>query len=120
MPASERAPQPTKCWRVPKQTARLSPAPANSRHGSREASTSSLERARAFYEALGWVTGAEPGDTSFSSRRRDDHGTVERRETALRLGCRRRRRLGGVTLAHNVHSPAEVDAVIDEARRAGA
>jgi hypothetical protein len=27
---------------------------------------------------------------------------------------------GGVTLAHNVRSPAEVDAVIEEARRAGA
>ena len=27
---------------------------------------------------------------------------------------------GGVSLAHNVHSPAEVDAVLDEARRAGA
>jgi uncharacterized glyoxalase superfamily protein PhnB len=27
---------------------------------------------------------------------------------------------GGVTLAHNVRSPAEVDAVIDEARAAGA
>jgi uncharacterized glyoxalase superfamily protein PhnB len=27
---------------------------------------------------------------------------------------------GGITLAHNVRSPAEVDAVIDEAERAGA
>jgi uncharacterized glyoxalase superfamily protein PhnB len=27
---------------------------------------------------------------------------------------------GGVTLAHNVHSQAKVDSVIDEARRAGA
>src|SRR3990172_4238060 len=35
-------------------------------------------------------------------------------------GRQRRRGRGGLTLAHNVASPAEVDAVVDEARAAGA
>jgi uncharacterized protein len=78
-------------------------------------------RARAFYEALGWLTRAAPGDdvvffqaggmvVALWSRARlaDDSGVDDRGGW------------GGVTLAHNVSSPPEVDAVIEEARRAGA
>jgi catechol 2,3-dioxygenase-like lactoylglutathione lyase family enzyme len=80
-----------------------------------------LQRARAFYEALGWRTGAAPEDDvvffqagglvvslwsreslAEDSRVEDAHGW------------------GGVTLAYNTRSPEEVDAVIEEARGAGA
>ncbi len=80
-----------------------------------------VARARGFYEQLGWVTHAEPGDdvvffqagsmiVALWSREKlaDDSGTDDSGGW------------GGVTLAHNVSSPAEVDAVIEEARRAGA
>jgi uncharacterized protein len=80
-----------------------------------------LARARRFYEALGWQTRAAPDDDvvffpaggmivalwdrarlAEDSRVGDDGGW------------------GGVTLAHNVRSPAEVDAIVEEARAAGA
>jgi catechol 2,3-dioxygenase-like lactoylglutathione lyase family enzyme len=80
-----------------------------------------LKRARAFYEALGWTTGAGP---------EDDVAFFQAGGTVLALWDRARlaedstvsdgRGWGGVTLAHNVRSPGQVDAVIDEARAAGA
>ena len=80
-----------------------------------------LARARAFYEALGWRTGAEPGDdvVFFQSG-----GMIvslwDRARLAEDTGVDDAGGWGGITLAHNVRSPAEVDAVIDEARAAGA
>ena len=80
-----------------------------------------LRRARAFYEALGWTTGAEPDDdvVFFQSG-----GMVvalwDRAKLAEDSGVPDPGGWGGVTLAHNVGSPAEVNAVIDEARAAGA
>jgi uncharacterized protein len=80
-----------------------------------------LGRARRFYEALGWTTRAAPDDD-----------VVFFRATGLVLALWDRTRLaedsgvtdadgwGGVTLAHNVRSPEEVDAVVEEARTAGA
>jgi predicted lactoylglutathione lyase len=80
-----------------------------------------LGRARRFYEALGWTTRAAPDDD-----------VVFFRATGLVLAIWDRTRLaedsgvtdadgwGGVTLAHNVRSPEEVDAVVEEARTAGA
>lgn len=80
-----------------------------------------LDRSRAFYESLGWATGASPGDD-----------VVFFQAGGLVLALWSRDRLaedsavdgsggwGGVTLAHNVRSPEEVDAVIAEAERAGA
>ena len=47
-------------------------------------------------------------------------GLWSREELAADSGVRDNGGWGGVTLAHNVRSPAEVDAVIDEARAAGA
>ncbi len=79
-----------------------------------------LPRSRAFYEALGWTVGDATDDVVFF----DAGGVV--------LGLWDRERLahdstvpdsggwGGVTLAHNVRSPEEVDAAIAAARAAGA
>jgi uncharacterized protein len=80
-----------------------------------------LAKARAFYEALGWTTGAAPDDdvVFFSAG-----GTVlavwDRAQLAEDSTVSDSGGWGGVTLAHNVRSPAEVDKVIEEARSAGA
>jgi predicted lactoylglutathione lyase len=80
-----------------------------------------LARARAFYEALGWVTRAEPDDdVVFFQAGCMIVALWSRDELAQDSGVEDGGGWGGVTLAHNVRSPAEVDAVIDEARRAGA
>jgi uncharacterized protein len=80
-----------------------------------------LERARAFYEALGWVTGAQPGDeVVFFQSGGMIVGLWGRAQLAEDSGVNDNGGWGGVTLAHNVRSPAEVDAVIAEARSAGA
>jgi hypothetical protein len=80
-----------------------------------------LARARAFYEALGWRTGAAPADdvVFFQSG-----GMIValwgRDQLAEDSGVEDSGGWGGVTLAHNVGSPEEVDAVIAEAEQAGA
>jgi uncharacterized protein len=80
-----------------------------------------LARARAFYEALGWETGAAPADdvVFFQSG-----GMVValwgREQLAEDSGVEDSGGWGGVTLAHNVGSPEDVDGVIEEAERAGA
>jgi catechol 2,3-dioxygenase-like lactoylglutathione lyase family enzyme len=82
---------------------------------------SDLARSRAFYEALGWTTGAGPEDdvVFFSSG-----GMVlalwSRESLAEDSGVEDTGGWGGITLAHNVRSPAEVDEVVEEARAAGA
>jgi len=82
---------------------------------------SGLSRARAFYEALGSTTGTAPDD---------DVVLVQTGGMIVALWDRARLAddsvvtdsggWGGVTLAHNVRSPADVDAVLAEAERAGA
>jgi predicted lactoylglutathione lyase len=80
-----------------------------------------LERSRAFYEALGWTTGAEPGDdVVFFQAVGMIVALWSREELAEDSGVRDTGGWGGVTLAYNARSPEEVDAVIDEARAAGA
>lgn len=80
-----------------------------------------VERARAFYEALGWQTGAEPGDdVVFFQAGAMIVALWGRAELAADSGVGESGGWGGVTLAHNVHSPAEVDAVLAEAVAAGA
>jgi predicted lactoylglutathione lyase len=80
-----------------------------------------LGRARSFYEALGWTTRAEPDDdvVFFQSG-----GMVValwgRDQLAADSGVEDSGGWGGVTFAHNVRSPGEVDTVIEEARAAGA
>jgi uncharacterized protein len=80
-----------------------------------------LARARAFYEALGWRTRAEPeDDVVFFQSGGMIVALWGRDQLAEDSGVEDSGGWGGVTLAHNVGSPAEVDAVIDEARRTGA
>jgi uncharacterized protein len=80
-----------------------------------------LGRSRQFYEALGWVTGAEPGD---------DVVFFQAGEMVVALWDRGRLAedscvedspgWGGVTLAVNFGSREEVDEAVEEARAAGA
>ena len=82
---------------------------------------SDLGRARAFYEALGWHTAADPGaDVVFFQAGGMVVALWSRHELAADSGVEDSGGWGGVTLAHNVRSPAEVDAVVEEARAAGA
>jgi predicted lactoylglutathione lyase len=80
-----------------------------------------LGRARAFYEALGWTTGAGPDDDIVFFQ---TGGMIvalwDRRLLAEDSGVDDFGGWGGITLAHNVRSPEEVDAVIAEAEEAGA
>jgi uncharacterized protein len=80
-----------------------------------------LARSRAFYEKLGWTSRSTP-----------EEGVVFFQAGCMIVALWGREHLaadsvvedsggwGGVTLAYNVNSPAEVDAVIAEARAAGA
>jgi predicted lactoylglutathione lyase len=80
-----------------------------------------LGRSRAFYEALGWVTRAAPDDdvVFFQSG-----GAIvalwDRARLAEDSGVQDGGGWGGITLAHNVRSPDEVDRVIADAEAAGA
>ncbi len=82
---------------------------------------SDLGRSRAFYEALGWTTGAAPEDDVVFFQA---GGTIvalwSRASLAEDSGVEDGGGFGGVTLAYNTRSPEEVEAVVDEARRAGA
>jgi predicted lactoylglutathione lyase len=80
-----------------------------------------LERARAFYEALGWTTGAEPGDdVVFFQAGGMVVALWDRAKLAEDSSVEDGGGWGGVTLAYNTRSPREVDEVIEEARNAGA
>jgi uncharacterized protein len=80
-----------------------------------------LECARRFYEALGWTTSAEPGaDIVFFQAGGMNVAIWGRGKLAEDSGVEDGGGWGGVTLAHNVRSPAEVDVVVEEARAAGA
>ncbi len=80
-----------------------------------------LARSRAFYEALGWTTGAEPDDdVVFFQTGCMIVALWGRDELAADSGIADPGGWGGVTLAHNVGSPAEVDAVVADAEVAGA
>jgi uncharacterized protein len=80
-----------------------------------------LVRARAFYEALGWTTRAEPADdVVFFQAGGMVVALWGRDQLAEDSGVQDAGGWGGVTLAYNTRSAAEVDAVIEEARAAGA
>ena len=80
-----------------------------------------LGKARAFYEALGWETKAEPDDDVVFFQAGGmivalwDRGKLAEDSVVSDGGG-----WGGVTLAHNVRSPQDVDAVMAEAAAAGA
>ncbi len=82
---------------------------------------SDLARARSFYEALGWKTGAAPeDDVVFFQAGGMIVAHWDRAKLAEDSEVQDSGGWGGITLAYNVRSPEEVDAVIEEARAAGA
>jgi predicted lactoylglutathione lyase len=81
---------------------------------------SDLARARAFYEALGWRTNAAPDDdVVFFQANCMVVALWSREQLAEDSGVEDNGGWGGITLAYNTRSPAEVDQVIEEARGAG-
>jgi catechol 2,3-dioxygenase-like lactoylglutathione lyase family enzyme len=80
-----------------------------------------LARARSFYEALGWVTGAgEQDDVVFFQAGGMVLSLWDRARLAEDSCVEDPGGWGGVTLALNAASPSEVDAVTEQAREAGA
>jgi uncharacterized protein len=80
-----------------------------------------LARSRAFYEALCWQTGAEPGDdVVFFQAGEMIVALWDRTKLAEDSAATDGGGWGGTTLALNFASPAEVDEAIEEARAAGA
>lgn len=80
-----------------------------------------VARSRAFYEALGWTTGAEPeDDVVFFQAGGMIVALWGRAQLAEDTVVSDGGGWGGITLAHNERTPAEVDAVLAEAAAAGA
>jgi uncharacterized protein len=80
-----------------------------------------LERARNFYEALGWKTGASPDDdVAFFQAGGMIVALWGRAKLAEDSAVTEGSGWGGITLAYNTRSQKEVDEVIEEARAAGA
>ncbi|CAN5672883.1 VOC family protein [soil metagenome] len=77
-------------------------------------------RARAFYERLGWRVTLEVEETVFFQAGGMIVGLWSRDRLAADSAVTDPGGWGGVTLAHNVRSEADVDRVIEEARAAGA
>jgi catechol 2,3-dioxygenase-like lactoylglutathione lyase family enzyme len=80
-----------------------------------------LERSRRFYEALGWRSRSEPEeDVVFYQSGGMVLALWSREELAADSGVSDGGGWGGVTLAYNVPSPADVNAFLELARVAGA
>jgi catechol 2,3-dioxygenase-like lactoylglutathione lyase family enzyme len=79
-----------------------------------------VDRARAFYEALGWEGESPDGEVVFFQAGGMVVALWSRTKLAEDSSVSDAGGWGGVTLAHNVRSPAEVDAVLAEAAAAGA
>jgi predicted lactoylglutathione lyase len=80
-----------------------------------------LARAGSFYEALGWEAGGGvEGEVAFFQAGDMVIALWDRAKLAEDSAVEDSPGWGGVTLALNFGSPAEVDAVIEEARAAGA
>jgi uncharacterized protein len=81
-------------------------------------------RAQAFYEALGWRLGGGVNDDTDHVAFFQAGGIIvalwDRAKLASDSGVEDGGGWGGITLAYNVRSPADVDEVLEEARRAGA
>jgi uncharacterized protein len=79
-----------------------------------------IQRARSFYEALGWVSRSVPADGVVFFQAGGmivalwDRASLAEDSAVIDGGG-----WGGVTLAHNVGSPGDVDRVLNEARAAG-
>ena len=83
---------------------------------------SDLERSVEFYSGLGWKPGndVQAQDVAFFQAGGMVVALWHRDELATDSGVTDGGGWGGVTLAHNVGSPEEVDAVLAEAEKAGA
>ena len=82
---------------------------------------SDLGRARRFYEALGWQSGAAPADDVVFFQAGDMVLSLWDRARLAEDSCvEDSGGWGGVTLAINRGSPTEVDEVTEQARAAGA
>ena len=80
-----------------------------------------LERARRFYVALGWTSGAAPADdVVFFQAGCMIVALWGREQLAEDTVVQDSGGWGGITLAYNARSPSEVDAVLAEAEAAGA
>ena len=80
-----------------------------------------LARARAFYEGMGWHSNAEPDDdVVFFQAGGVIVALWDRAKLAEDSVVENAPGWGGITLAYNVSSPKEVDAVIAQAEKAGA
>ncbi len=80
-----------------------------------------LERARAFYTALGWRTDTDPAlDVVFFQSGGMVLALWSRAALAQDSGVQDAGGWGGVTLAWNVGGPDDVDAILERARAAGA
>src|ERR687892_1008218 len=83
-----------------------------------------VSRAQAFYEALGWKLDGGVDDETDHVAFFQANGFIvalwDRTKLAEDSGVEDSGGWGGVTLAHNVRSPEEVDAVMQEADAAGA
>ena len=79
-----------------------------------------LARARAFYEGLGWTTGAAPADdVVFFQTGGMIVALWSREQLAGDSAVEDGGGWGGVTLAYNTRSPEEVDEVLKQADAAG-
>ena len=78
-----------------------------------------LGRAMEFYAGLGWEGASPDGDVAFFQAGGLVFALWDRAKLADDIGVEDDGGWGGITLAHNVRSPAEVDAVIDQAAAAG-
>ncbi|MGZ4132250.1 MAG: VOC family protein [Actinomycetota bacterium] len=79
-----------------------------------------VEASKRFYERLGWQVGLEVEETVFFQTGDGVLTLWGRDKLAADSGVEDGGGWGGVTLAHNVRSIAEVDRVIEQARAAGA
>ena len=81
---------------------------------------SDLARARAFYEGMGWTSAAAPADdVVFFQAGGMVVALWSREQLAEDSVVEDSGGWGGITPAYNTRSPAEVDAVLEEARAAG-
>ena len=78
-----------------------------------------LGRAMDFYAAMGWEGSSPDGDVAFFQAGGMVLALWSRDKLAADSAVEDTGGWGGVTLAHNVRSPAEVDAVLEQARAAG-
>lgn len=79
-----------------------------------------LARARAFYEAMGWNGTSPDGEVVFFQVGGMVVALWGREHVARDAGIADQGGWGAVTLAHNVRAPADVDAIVEQARAAGA